>query len=452
VNSASANNTLQVGTSNRQILRIALPITLALLVPQVNFVVNNIFLSGLGESELGTAGITGVFYLIFSLAGNGLNSGLQGLLARRAGENRPEEIGKLFMQGLWIALFFAVAGVLITYLLGPLILSASIRSGEVYDQAIHFLKIRIWGIPFLYFFQMCNALLVSTSNSRYMKYGFWVQAGLNILLDYTLIYGHWGMPQLGFNGAAWASVIAEMAGLLIVLCIIIYKKFHHRFRLFHQKKYDPVLAGLVFRQSSPLVAQFLISILSWMLFYILIEHQGERPLAISNMMRNIIGIFSIFTWAFASTANAMVSNIIGQGKKEQVISLIIKIMQLSLGFTAALCLLVNIFPDWFLSLYDRAPGFDADAIPVIRIVSAGVIMMSVATVWLNSVTGTGNTRVNLLIELITILAYTIYIYLVLHVWNLGLVWAWASELLYWGILFILSFVYLRSGKWKKKVL
>lgn len=452
MNSASANNTLQVGTSNRQILRIALPITLALLVPQVNFVVNNIFLSGLGESELGTAGITGVFYLIFSLAGNGLNSGLQGLLARRAGENRPEEIGKLFMQGLWIALFFAVAGVLITYLLGPLILSASIRSGEVYDQAIHFLKIRIWGIPFLYFFQMCNALLVSTSNSRYMKYGFWVQAGLNILLDYTLIYGHWGMPQLGFNGAAWASVIAEMAGLLIVICIVIFKKFHHRFRLFHQKKYDPVLAGLVFRQSSPLVAQFLISILSWMLFYILIEHQGERPLAISNMMRNIIGIFSIFTWAFASTANAMVSNIIGQGKKEQVISLIIKIMQLSLGFTAALCLLVNIFPDWFLSLYDRAPGFDADAIPVIRIVSAGVIMMSVATVWLNSVTGTGNTRVNLLIELITILAYTIYIYLVLHVWNLGLVWAWASELLYWGILFILSFVYLRSGKWKKKVL
>ncbi len=452
MNSASANNTLQVGTSNRQILRIALPITLALLVPQVNFVVNNIFLSGLGESELGTAGITGVFYLIFSLAGNGLNSGLQGLLARRAGENRPEEIGKLFMQGLWIALFFAVAGVLITYLLGPLILSASIRSGEVYDQAIHFLKIRIWGIPFLYFFQMCNALLVSTSNSRYMKYGFWVQAGLNILLDYTLIYGHWGMPQLGFNGAAWASVIAEMAGLLIVICIVIFKKFHHRFRLFHQKKYDPVLAGLVFRQSSPLVAQFLISILSWMLFYILIEHQGERPLAISNMMRNIIGIFSIFTWAFASTANAMVSNIIGQGKKEQVISLIIKIMQLSLGFTAALCLLVNIFPDWFLSLYDRAPGFDTDAIPVIRIVSAGVIMMSVATVWLNSVTGTGNTRVNLLIELITILAYTIYIYLVLHVWNLGLVWAWASELLYWGILFILSFVYLRSGKWKKKVL
>lgn len=450
--SLASYDNLQVGISNRQILRIALPISLALLVPQVNFVANNVFLSGLGETELGTAGITGVYYLIFALAGNGLNSGLQGLLARRAGENRPAEIGKLFSQGLWIALFFAAGAILITYILGPLILSASIRSDEVYQMAMGFLKIRIWGVVFLYFFQMCNAFLVGTSNSRYMKYGFWIQAGLNILLDYTLIYGHWGMPRLGFNGAAWASVIAELAGLAVILGILLYKKLHSRFQLFHSPGYNPAMAGLIFRQSSPLVAQFLISILSWMLFYILIEHQGERPLAISNMMRNIIGVFSIFTWAFASTANAMVSNVIGQGKKEEVIGLIIKIMKLSLSFTFVLCLLVNLFPDLFLRLYGMEEGFNTDAIPVIRIVSAGVLLMAVATVWLNSVTGTGNTKVNLGIEIITILVYTAYIYLALKTWNLGLVWAWASELLYWGLIFILSFLYLRSGKWKNKVI
>lgn len=90
----AANSTipdLRLQTSNRQILRIALPISLALLVPQINFVINNVFVSGLGETELGTAGITGVFYLVFALAGNGLNSGLQGLLARRAGENKRTE-------------------------------------------------------------------------------------------------------------------------------------------------------------------------------------------------------------------------------------------------------------------------------------------------------------------------------------------------------------------------
>ena len=63
-------------------------------------------------------------------------------------------------------------------------------------------------------------------------------------------------------------------------------------------------------------------------------------------------------------------------------------------------------------------GFISDAIPVMRTVTMGVLIMSVATVWLNGVTGTGNTKINLAIEIITIILYTIYIYLVLQVWNI----------------------------------
>ena len=98
---------LQVDITNRQILKIALPISFALLVPQVNFVTNNIFLGQLGEQELGAAGLTGVYYLIFAAIGFGLNNGLQALISRRAGENRVEEIGKLFAQGVRIALAIA---------------------------------------------------------------------------------------------------------------------------------------------------------------------------------------------------------------------------------------------------------------------------------------------------------------------------------------------------------
>ncbi len=448
----AANTDLRVEITNRQILKIALPISLAMLVPQINFITNNIFLGRLGETELGTAGITGVFYLIFALVGNGLNSGLQGLLSRRAGENRPQEIGKLFAQGIWISMFFAAAGILLTYLFAPYFLSYSLHSATVHHEAIEFLKIRVWGVPFLYLFQICNALLVGTNNSRYMKYGFWTQAVINILLDYALIFGHFGLPRLGFNGAAYASVISEIAGMLVGLGIIFYKKLNHRFSLFQHGRFNKPVAGLIFKQSSPLVAQWLLSIFAWLLFYIFIEHLGERPLAISNTMRNIFGLFGIFVWAFASTTNAMVSNIIGQGKKDQVIFLIKKIMWLSIGFTFLLCLLINIFPQLFLSVYGRDSGFVADAVPVIRMVTCGMMVMSFATVWLNAVTGTANTRVNLAIEIVAIVLYSLYVYLVLKVFNLGLIVAWASEVLYWGILFILSFLYIRSGKWKQKVI
>lgn len=446
------NTDLQVEISNKQILGIALPIALAMLVPQINFVANTVFLSGLGETELGVAGITGVYYLVFALVGNGLNSGLQALLARRAGENRPQEIGKMFSQSIWIALFFAIGGIFITYIVAPYFLSSVLNSSKVQNEAINFIKIRIWGLPFLYLFQMGNAMLVGTNNSRYMKYGFFVEAVLNIFLDYALIYGHFGLPRIGFNGAAFASIIAEATGMLIVFLIIFYKKFHHRFSLFHHLRFDKKVSGLIFRQSSPLVLQFVLSVSAWLLFYILIEHHGERQLAISNTMRNIFAVFGIFVWAFASTSNAMVSNIIGQGKKDQVIFLIKKIARLSFVFTVSLCLLINIFPDIFLSLYGREESFIKEAIPVIRIVSVGLLFMSVATVWLNAVTGTGNTKVNLGIEIIAIVLYSIYIYFVLHVWTLSLVWAWSSEMLYWTILFSFSFLYLKSGKWRNKVI
>ncbi len=452
MSSASPHTDLQVTTSRRQILAIAMPITIALLVPQINFITNTIFLGGLGETELGTAGITGVFYLVFALIGNGLNSGLQALIARRAGENRPKEIGKLFGQAIWIAMFFAAAGILTIYFFAPYSLHVSLKSEAVEKTAIHFLKIRAWGIPFLYLFLLCNAFLVGSNNSRYLKYAFITESVINIFLDYTFIYGHWGFPRLGFDGAAVASVIAEIVALLVVLLIIIRKNFHSAFSLFRHLRFNKPIAGLVFRQSSPLVMQFLLSILSWLIFYILIENTGEHNLAISNTMRNIFGIVGIFTWGFASTSNAMVSNIIGQDKKDQVLQLIKKIMWLSVAFSFSLCFLLNLMPGLFLSIFGQAEGFIADAIPVLRMVSIAILSMSVATVWLNGVTGTGNSNINLLIEVIAITGYLLYVWLAIKVWNFPLVWAWSVELLYWGIIFVLSFFYIRSGRWRKKII
>jgi putative MATE family efflux protein len=425
---------------------------MAMLIPQLNFITNNVFISGIGEKELAVAGITGVFYLVFALVGNGLNSGIQGLIARRAGENRPHEIGRLFMQSIWVSMIFAGVGILFVYTTAGYFLSSVLSMPVVQEDATEFMLIRIWGVPFLYLFQAGNALLVGTNNSRYMKYGFFVLASANILLDYLLIYGHWGLPKMGFNGAAVASVISEALGLVVVFSIIFIKRFNKRFSLFSFPKYNRGIAGLIFRQSSPLVAQWLLSIVGWLLFYVLIEHKGARPLAISNAMRNIFGLFGIFVWAFASTTNAMVSNIIGQGKKDSVMLLVNRIARLSFIFTFILCLLINIFPDLFLSIYGRDESFVAEAVAVIRIISVGLLCMSLATIWLNAVTGTGNTKINLAIEIISIIIYVVYVWLVVKVWDMSLVWAWGSELIYWVIILLFAWLYIRSGRWRSRVI
>lgn len=444
----------KVAISNRAILKMAFPISLAILVPQINFITNNIFLGHLDENgdALSTAGITGVYYLLFAVVGLGLNNGLQALIARRAGEGRIDQIGVLFFQGMLIALALAAAGILLTELLAPAVLSHSLHSGPLRDQALSFLRIRVWGLPFLYIYQMRNALLVGTNQSKFLVYGTLAETLVNIVLDYGLIFGHFGLPTLGFNGAAVSSICAEASGLAVVYGVIHLRGISRDLQLYRHLQPDWKTCRLILTQSSPLVFQFSISIAAWNFFYVLVEHHGRQALAISNTMRNIFGIFGIFVWAFASTTNAMVSNIIGQGMESRVRELISKILKWSIGFAVVVAVLLNLFPEVFLSVYGQNRAFTAAAIPVIRVLSFALIMMSFSTIWLNAVTGTGNTRINLLIEIITIVLYCIYVYLVLERWQLSLVTGWMSEWLYWGSIFGLSYWYMRSGKWKGKVL
>jgi multidrug resistance protein, MATE family len=443
---------LRLETTYSQILKLALPISLALLVPQINFITNNIFLGQLGEKELASAGITGVYYLIFAVIGNGLNNGLQALIARRAGQNLPKEIGKLFMHGVWIALTIAFIGIALTYLIAPTVLRWSIQSSEISERVIEFLLIRIWGLPFLYLYIMRNALLVGTNQTRFLIWGTLAEAITNIALDYGLIYGHFGLPRLGFNGAAYASIIAEATGLLVIYGVIHLKGINRSFGIFQNTQWSSVMTKLILIQSLPLIAQYGISILSWEYFYILIEHHGERALAISNTLRNIFGLFGVFSWAFAATTNSMVSNVIGQGKQDEVLPLIRRIVSISFSISFLIFLFLVIKPEWFLSFYGQGDEFIEDAIPVVYVVSIALLMMSFATVWLNAVTGTGNTTVNLMIESVTIIIYCVYVYLVLEYWKLPITWGWGSEWVYWICMFTMAFFYMRSGRWKGKVI
>lgn len=447
-------NDLKVTISNRQILKIAIPISFAILVPQFNFITNNIFLGQLSERALATGAITGVYYLIFGSIGFALNNGLQALIARRAGENRPEEIGKLFNQGLLIAMSIAVIGVVLTYTLAPVILSSVLKDPEIIQQSITFLKIRIWGLPFLYVYQMRNALLVGTNQSKYLVGGTIAEAVSNIFFDYVLIFGTWGFPEMGFNGAAVASIIAEFLGMAVVFAVIHYKGIGKRFALFNWFRYDLVNIKLILKQSSPLIFQHAISIVSWELFYILIERNSNttHDLSISNAMRNFFGLFGVFSWAFSATSNTMVSNVIGQGMQEKVPELIRRIVFISASIALVLCGLLNLFPHAFLSVYGQSNEWIENAIPVARVVSVALVMMSFSVVWLSSVTGTGNTRVSLLIEAVTIVLYCLYVWLILEVMHLPIMYGWMSEWLYWLSLFAWSFFYIRSGKWKGKVI
>lgn len=443
----SAAGNLQVNLSNRQILQIALPIIFAMLVPQANMLTNNIFLGHLGEEHLGNAGITGIFYLVFAVAGHGLNIGVQTVLSRFAGANEPSQFKHVLAQSFRIALVMAVVFMGICFW-GSKPLLGKFANEHTATIESDFIKIRAIGLPFLYLFQLGNAFLVASLNTRYLFYGFIVEAGINILLDYLLIFGNFGFPAMGFNGAAVASVIAEFSGFVLVWTVILKTGLLKRYSLLSDLSYNKKLLGNVINISSPLIIQFIISISTWLLFFFLIEQRGTEAKAISNTMRNVIGLCGVFIWSFASTSTTMVSNLIGQQRHQSVIPALVRISLWSLGSAITVVALLNFFPALFFGMFGQGDSFVSSSKSVMHIVSIGLIGMSIGAVWLNGITGTGKTRVNLLIELVAIVLYLIHSWYVMKVINGSLALGWSNEIVYWFSILILSSWFLLSGKWK----
>jgi MATE family multidrug resistance protein len=435
MDSAATHTDLKVQVTNKQVLSIALPITFAILIPQLTLLTNSIFLGRLSNEALGNAGITGVFYLIFAVAGMGLNSALQTVFSKYAGSGDTNAFKTILNQGVRISLQIAAICILFTWLVAPFILKA-VADPKAYPVEMDFLKIRILGLPFLFLFQMGNAFLVASLNSRYLMIGFIFEAFVNILFDYLLIFGNAGFPEMGFNGAAVASLIAEFTGMIVIGLVLIITGLRRKYHLLQHLKYDKVISKEILRISLPLVFQYLIS--------------GTVAKAISNTMRNVFGLVGVFVWAFASTSNTMVGNLMGQKREDKVLPAIKKITFFSVSFCIIMCALLNIFPAAFFRLFGQGDEFVKEAIPVVRVVSLGLIFMSIANIWLNGVTGTGKTKVNLGIEIIAISLYLGYTWYFMKLHYISLAMAWSNEFIYWTSIFIMSSLYLQSGKWKTK--
>lgn len=444
---------LQVEVSYRQVGKIAFPIAMAMFVPQLNLITNSIFLGHHSEESLAVASITGVYYLVFAGIGFGLNNGLQTLISRRAGENRPDEIGKLFTQGVFIGFAIAAIAIVVTLFITPTILRAFLHTEQA-EKSIYFLRIRILGLPFLYIYQLRNALLVGINQSKLLIIGTLAEALANVFFDYALIFGKLGFPAIGFNGAAIASVIAEFTGMTVIFWVIKRKGIAKKFSLFSDFKLNKEIARLILKISGPLIFQHAISVLSWFFFYMLVaRNASQTALAISTTIRTVFGFFGTCFWSLAATTNSMVSNVIGQGKRDQVLPLVWKITRLSLALAAIVCALLNLFPDVYLSLFrPNDPAFINEGIPVVRLIGIVMFFLSIGTVWLNAVTGTGNSRVTFLVEAGAIVFYTIYVFVILEIWHLSILWGWLSEVLYWTILFALSYLYMISRRWKSTVI
>ncbi|MCL1942596.1 MAG: MATE family efflux transporter [Candidatus Azobacteroides sp.] len=438
--------------SNKYIYKVAFPIFLSLFAQNIINVIDTAFLGRYGEIELGASAIGGIFYLAIFMLGFGFSTGSQILIARRNGERKYGEIGQIMLQGVLFLLVIAVLLFAFTRISSSSLLRLMVSSEHVYRAALEFLNYRIYGFFFSFVNVMFRAFYVGITKTKVLTINALLMMLVNVILDYLLIFGNFGCPRLGIAGAAIASVCAEAASVLFFIvytvCFINIRKygFLQKFSL----KFTVIQKILSI--SIYTMAQSFVSISTWFLFFVAVEHLGEQALAVSNIIRSFYMFLFMPVSALAITANSLVSNLIGEGKKEQVFSLIKRILKLAFMVIVPLIILICLTPRIMLSIYtDNAALIDA-SVSSLLVISGCFLICAAGSVFFSSVSGTGNTRAALLIEIFALSFYLLFMYVIIYRLQMPLFICWIIELVYWGLILIASSVYLKKGTWKKKII
>ncbi len=440
---------MRVNTSYRQILSISTPIMLGSAAQNVIALSDGVFLYHLSEEDFASIGFVGVFYLVIAAIGYGFSRGGQIMIARRMGEGRPEEVGRTFHAMLCFELALALVMFLfMRYGCAP-IFDWMVASDVIYTKSLEYLEYRSWGVFFSYAGVAIIALYTGVARTVFIIVDTFILALVNILLNYGLIFGKWGLPAMGIAGAGLASTLAEVTALVIFFIYMLQSKRSRLYRLFSMKRILLEQIRLQFVLSAPIVAQAIVGLGSWWVFFAFIENLGERQLAISNLVRMVYLILSIPTWGFSSGVNTLVSNLIGQRKRMAVIPIIRKTAGLAWFITMVIALPVVLFPKIFL--YPLFGGEDmsliTDAQPVWYVLLGILTAFAFGGIFFNGLAGTGATLYGLGIQTVGALIYLSYVYTVVYHTRSGLPWAWGAEILYWVFILAVTNWYLHSNQW-----
>lgn len=428
---------------------VAYPIILGSIAQNILNFTDTVFLGRLGEIALGAGAIGGLFYLAVIMLGLGFGTGAQIIIARRLGQGRFKDIGEIVIHTIIFLVFLAILlFILLSY--GSVdLLKYAIKSDAIYTDSMAFLRIRAFGIFFAFINIAFRSFYVGITKTKVITYTTIVLAAVNIVLDYGLIFGNLGMPEMGIRGAALASVLAEISAMvffiLYTITVIDYKKYD----LFCFYKFRFKKLSKIFSVSIPMMLQQFISLSVWFVFFLFVEKIGEMALAVSNIIRSVYVIAMIPIWGFAATTNTLVSYLMGQKRQDEVFSLIYKITLMSFCGVLIIVSFGLLFPRMIIEIYtDQKELIDMGA-PVLYIVNIGALFLSVGFVLLNSVSGTGKTKISLSIEIVVLMVYVSYIYVMIFVFKTDVFGAWTSELIYGSLLSIVSWIYLKSNHWIK---
>ena len=436
--------------TNKNILKITLPVLVSMLMEQLLSITDTAFLGRVSQVELGASAIAGVMYMTVFTASFGFAMGAEIMIGRRNGEKNYSAVGNIFYQGLYFQLIITAFAVLFTSLCMADIFKRILVSQDICKAATSYLDWRMYGFVFAAISMMYRTFLMGTVQTRSLIGNSLVLFVANCLFNYILIFGKLGFPQLGITGAAIGSSLAEVVGLIYFIISTKRQINIAKYALNKLHSPDVKLLWQILKISFWTMSQSVFAIATWFLFYLFIEHLGQTPIAVTNVLRSANSLIFIIYCSFASVTSTIVSNLMGENKQEEIIPLIRKSVKLSYICVLPFAAVYLLFPSFIMGIFTDIDEVILQGKDVVWVLCVITVIAAAANVWYDAVAGTGNTRAVFFMEITSLVVYTLFIYIVIWVKHSPLTVCWFADAVYYFVILVLSLLYFRFSAWRKR--
>lgn len=440
----NAQHTEQLSTGYSDILRMAIPISLGTLLQFFVLATDNFFLARLSENAINGAGNAGLVYLTLEMIAIGSAAALQIVIARKIGEGNRTAAYQTFRTGL---LLHALMGMgLMGLALG---LNAGVLTNSIADAGVRvifdrFFTIRLLGfVPFSVLLAV-NALYTGTAKTWPILVIGVLSASTNIFFDAAWVEGWFGFEAIGAEGAAWASLLAETVGCVVALGLTVVIS-PEALRPWSWMPRAELKAW--WNLAYPLMGQFLTTISTWTAFFFFVEKVGGLELKVSHVTRNFFMLAFIVAQGMQQTTRTYVSGLLGEGRRDELIPVLKRILLLNFGGMLLLChgyvLYPNFLAHWF---FEEPEGLVAMA-KTMQVIFIAVLIYAFTGIMLSTIQGSGATKVAFRIELIAVTIYMVVSASMTLIWPQSIWVIWRVEWVYFCMIGLGSWHYLRKETW-----
>ncbi|TXI95779.1 MAG: MATE family efflux transporter [Burkholderiaceae bacterium] len=435
-------------TTNRvmTITRLAMPICIALSSTFVMALIDLIMVGSLGNNAVAAVGLSSYGNTLLLAFVMGISPAVLGIVARRRGENSNEIKCLPLNAGLLLAIAIGVPLSIVGIFLTPYFFSLVSTDPAVVRIGIPFLSVLYLGITAVGLNNAYRGYWTGMERPMVFMAIALLMNCLNILLNYIFIFGNFGAPVLGAQGAAVGTVISLYAGVLINT-VIAYK--HSSSDGFITAKPDMSLLSRIQKMSVPAAMQEFFFSAGYITFFWMVGQVGTRELAAASVLVRVTMVMVLIAMALGMASATLVSRTLGEGNPDGATEWGWDIAKLGVTIVTTMGIPLLFFPELFLSMFLIDKETIEMAVTPLRLVALTTGIGSLIYIFAATLYSVGDGK-----RVIAVSFATQWFFFLPAVWivgpymKLGLVGIWWVQMAYGCLATVLITKLWMDGRWK----